>query len=47
MDQPPGAAVRFLHVIANQSADWCGNLLFTTGIPTPACELARNDIFIV
>ena len=30
-------------VIANQSADWCGNLNIVLEIPTPVCALARND----
>ena len=33
-------------VIANQRARWCGNLLLKMGIPTPVCELARNDIIL-
>ena len=37
-----------MHVIANQSADWCGNPVWNRtpsnrGIPTPVCALARND----
>ena len=35
-----------LAVIANQRARWCGNLLLRMEIPTPVCELARNDIFL-
>ena len=35
-----------LTVIANQRVRWCGNLLRKMGIPTPVCELARNDTFL-
>ena len=33
-------------VIANQSSDWCGNLLHKMGIPTPVFAPARNDIVV-
>ena len=40
---------RSIHVIANQSGDWCGNLpvvlgaLKNRGIATTVCALSRND----
>ena len=41
------AAAGSLPVIANQSADWCGDPTsarqLRNGIPTPVCALARND----
>ena len=43
MKSPLSPAQYYLHaVIANQSADWCGNL-YLKKMHKPVCALVRND----